>query len=304
MSATTTSVMIAGGGPVGLSLARTLSDQGIDSIVLEKNERPEQYSRTILVPSRTLDIFEGWNLAETAKARGIFMPRLQAYGAESGKVAMTINFTELADVSRNAGYLILPQDRTEELLLRRPSRASDSLLASYESERVHAIVHSVEQTSDIASKTLYFSPYAVRRLFMALFGAAMKIGPVRRGILFRLSMLNTRLPLSKFVQGDRQWAGRIAPNHPVDGISGRLFDGRRGRPFLVCYDVESPAGGHLETVQIPTAQRDIFRRSWNIDVPFCAIIRPDGFVAWAKKHPYTREIEAALDERPEWLVGR
>ena len=115
---TPTSVVIVGAGPVGLSLARTLSDEGIDSIVLEKNERPDQYSRAILVPPRTLDIFEGWNLAETAKARGIFMPRLQAYGAESGKVAMTINFTELADVSRNAGYLILPQDRTEELLLR------------------------------------------------------------------------------------------------------------------------------------------------------------------------------------------
>src|SRR5262249_51553624 len=61
--------------------------------------------------------------------------------------------------------------------------ASESLLDSYETERLHAVIHSVERTSDIASNTLYFAPYAVRLLFIGLFGTAMRVRPIRRKIL-------------------------------------------------------------------------------------------------------------------------
>jgi len=114
---TTVPIVIVGAGPVGLSLGLTLAHQGIESLILEKNEALDPYSRAILIPTRTLDIFDSWNLTAAAKERGIFNSRLQAYGAESGKVAITIDFTGLEDASPNAGFLFLPQDRTTDLLL-------------------------------------------------------------------------------------------------------------------------------------------------------------------------------------------
>jgi 2-polyprenyl-6-methoxyphenol hydroxylase-like FAD-dependent oxidoreductase len=96
---TTVPIVIVGAGPVGLSLGLTLAHQGIESLILEKNEALDPYSRAILIPTRTPDIFDSWSLTAAAKERGIFNSRLQAYGAESGKVAITIDFTGLEDAS-------------------------------------------------------------------------------------------------------------------------------------------------------------------------------------------------------------
>ena len=103
------SVIIVGAGPVGLSLALSLGYSGVDSIILEKNSGLQQYSRAILIPPRTLDIFDGWGLLERARQAGIFSPCLSVYDAESNSVAFTIDFSDLKDVSENAGFLFLPQ---------------------------------------------------------------------------------------------------------------------------------------------------------------------------------------------------
>jgi 2-polyprenyl-6-methoxyphenol hydroxylase-like FAD-dependent oxidoreductase len=66
------SVIIVGAGPVGLSLALCLGHSGVDSIILEKNSGLQQYSRAILIPPRTLDIFDGWGLLKPARQAGIF----------------------------------------------------------------------------------------------------------------------------------------------------------------------------------------------------------------------------------------
>jgi 2-polyprenyl-6-methoxyphenol hydroxylase-like FAD-dependent oxidoreductase len=495
------SIVIVGAGTVGLALARTLAAQGIDSVVLEKNDHPEAYSRAILIPPRTLDIFEGWKLADGAKNHGIFTPEIRAYAAESGKVAITIDFAELEDVSGNAGFLFLPQDRTEALLLKSVQssgrskvlfgtthtafsqdphgvtveavtneaivrfrcqymvgcdgahsavrkglalplvgktyrtrvliadiaftehtslptprialkangplvmlrfddtrwrivgtvdpRESDeaarskqgvaarvrmlsgdrsfnllwsstfqihnrsvqrlrvqrvflagdaahlsspaggmgmnsgiedaynlgwklaavlrgadkSLLDSYESERLYAVNHSVERTSDIASKTLYFAPYGLRLLFMGLFNVAMQVGSIRRKILSRMTMIDTRYPASEFSCGDRHWFGRIAPDHKIYSSAGvsSLFHARRGKPFLVCHDVAAPVGWKIDTVTTREESRTDFERAWTVATPFAALIRPDGVIAWAKQNPSTREIEAALDRTRSWL---
>jgi 2-polyprenyl-6-methoxyphenol hydroxylase-like FAD-dependent oxidoreductase len=495
-------IVIVGAGPVGLSLGLTLANRGIESLILEKNEALEPYSRAILIPTRTLDIFESWNLTDVAKEKGIFAPKLQAYGAESGKVAITIDFTELDDTSPNAGFLFLPQDRTEALLLdaaissghckvlfgttvsgflqdtggvtveavsggsaRRfrcqyligcdgghsfvrktldlplvgktyhtrvliadvsfsqrmslptprialktkgplvllrfdDSRcrvvgtvdrkeeddaarskqgvsarvrmlagdvpfellwsstfqihsrvvqrlrvqrvflagdaahlsspaggmgmnsgiedaynlgwklaavhrgAGESLLDSYETERLHAVVHSVERTSDIASNTLYFAPYAVRLLFMGLVGLAMKNRPIRQKILRTTSMLDTHYPASKFIHGDPTWAGTIAPDHEMETKRGpsRLFQGRRGKPFVVCKGTTVPGDRSFEIVEILNEDYPRFREAWKVAVPFCAIIRPDGFVAWAEKHPSRADIDAAIGRSAGWLT--
>jgi hypothetical protein len=66
------SVIIVGAGPVGLSLAVCLGHRGVDSIILEKNSGLQQYSRAILIPPRTLDIFDGWGLLERARKLASF----------------------------------------------------------------------------------------------------------------------------------------------------------------------------------------------------------------------------------------
>ena len=181
--------------------------------------------------------------------------------------------------------------------------AGESLLDSYETERLHAVVHSVERTSDIASNTLYFALYGVRLLFMGLVGLAMKIRPIRRKILRTTSMLDTHYPVSEFIQGDPTWVGRIAPDHEIQTRTGpsRLFQGRRGKPFVVCNDVAVPTDRRFEIVEISNEDSASFRQAWKVAAPFCAIIRPDGFVGWAKKRPSSEDIDAAIGRSAEWL---
>ena len=181
--------------------------------------------------------------------------------------------------------------------------ASESLLDSYETERLHAVVHSVERTSEIASNTLYFAPYAVRLLFMGLFDLAMKIQSIRRKILRTMSMLDTHYPVPEFIHGDPAWVGRIAPDHEIQTKTGpsRLFQGHRGKPFVLCHDVTVPIDRRFEIVDISNEDHESFQQAWKVTVPFCAIIRPDGFVAWAKKHPSTGDIDAAIGRSADRL---
>lgn len=51
-------ILIAGGGPVGLVLAHTLSFYGIKSIVFEQNETTTRWPKMDLTNSRTMEIFK------------------------------------------------------------------------------------------------------------------------------------------------------------------------------------------------------------------------------------------------------
>ena len=176
------------------------------------------------------------------------------------------------------------------------SVVSSSLLESYESERLYAVIHAVEHTSDIASNTLYFAPRRLRSLFMAPFRVVIKIRPVRRRILKAMSMLDTQYPESRVTAGDRRWAGRLAPDCQIraDVGSTRLLKGRRGKYLVTCYGISRPPTGSLETEEISYGDGADFSRAWKVSGPFCAIIRPDGFVGWAKEHPSREEIESAV----------
>lgn len=175
---------------------------------------------------------------------------------------------------------------------------STSLLASYEGERLYAVIHAVERTSDIASNTLHFAPFRVRVLFMALFGMTMKVRPLRRRILTAMTMLATRYPASEFITGDRRWAGRIAPDCEIKTgeASIRLFSGRKGKQPVVCYGIRPPTECGLETIGISVPNGCDFRRVWCVNEPFGAIVRPDGFIGWAKRNVSQRDIESAVSE--------
>ena len=176
------------------------------------------------------------------------------------------------------------------------SGVSPSLLESYESERLYAIISAVEHTSDIATNTLYFAPHRLRSLFMALFRVMIKIRPLRRHILKAMSMLDTQYPESRISTGDRRWAGRLAADCQIraDVGSSRLLKGRRGKYLVICYGISRPPTGSLETEEISDGDGADFRRAWKVSGAFCAIVRPDGFVGWAKEHPSREEIESAV----------
>lgn len=112
-----TQVVIAGGGPVGLSLALGLARAGVRSTILEKKDRPDPHSRATLVLPRTLEIFRQWGVLDRFVAAGNVVPHVRLREPSSKHHILHVNFTKLTDISATAYALALPQDRTEELLL-------------------------------------------------------------------------------------------------------------------------------------------------------------------------------------------
>ena len=117
------------------------------------------------------------------------------------------------------------------------SGVSPSLVESYESERLYAVINTVEHTSDIASNTLYFAPRHLRSLFMALFRGMIKIRPVRRRILKAMSMLDTQYPESRMSTGDRRWAlgGEACAGLPDQGRCWLESTPKREKGQIPCY---------------------------------------------------------------------
>jgi 2-polyprenyl-6-methoxyphenol hydroxylase-like FAD-dependent oxidoreductase len=110
-------VIIAGAGPAGLSLALGLAQYGIESTVLERKHELDAHSRALVLWPRTLEILRQWGaldaFAEIPK-RSAF----EAYAAENGKRLTNIDFSCIADQTDRPYALILPQDRTEHILLK------------------------------------------------------------------------------------------------------------------------------------------------------------------------------------------
>ncbi|MFE4512965.1 FAD-dependent monooxygenase [Kitasatospora sp. NPDC056783] len=102
-------VLISGGGPVGLWLARELRLHGVDVTVLETRAAPDPHSRALTVHPRTLELLAARGLVAPFLAEGLRVP--------SGHFAA---LTTRMDFSRlDTPYpftLVLPQVRTEELI--------------------------------------------------------------------------------------------------------------------------------------------------------------------------------------------
>ena len=103
-----------------------------------------------------------------------------------------------------------------------------------------------------------------------------------------MNMLATRYPGSKFIGGGLRWAGRLAPDCEMGtgAAPARLF-------IAIYHAVTQPPGCPFETVEISATDAPAFRRAWKVNGPFAAIVRPDGFIAWAKQRPTARDIQNA-----------
>ncbi len=66
-----TQVLIAGGGPVGLSLAIELGTRGIHCVVLERSTGPNLNPRANVVASRTMEHFRRWGIAGQVAEAGL-----------------------------------------------------------------------------------------------------------------------------------------------------------------------------------------------------------------------------------------
>lgn len=64
-------VLIAGGGPVGLLLARVLSFYGIKSILFERNKTTTKWPKMDLTNARSMEMFRKLGLADDLRRQGV-----------------------------------------------------------------------------------------------------------------------------------------------------------------------------------------------------------------------------------------
>ena len=68
MSDTTTSVIIAGAGPVGLGLACELGLRGVDCMLIEKRDGAIKVPKQSMVSSRNMEFCRRWGVAQAVRA--------------------------------------------------------------------------------------------------------------------------------------------------------------------------------------------------------------------------------------------
>jgi len=127
-------VLIAGAGPVGLSLALMLQRFRIPYRIIDPSPQPAKESRALAIHARTLELFESLGIADDFTAQGL---KVDAMHLHSGREQLAqISFRGLA--SEYPYILSLPQNVTEEILNRhvQVERGLHLSAISQEDERV------------------------------------------------------------------------------------------------------------------------------------------------------------------------
>lgn len=111
-SAFTTDVLVAGGGPVGLTAACELRRRGVDCRIVDPLDAPQQYAKAVGLQPRTLEIFEDMGFVREVLDAAIPMLGQVLYvnGEETSRMVL-----ELPPEIPYA-FLALPQYETERLL--------------------------------------------------------------------------------------------------------------------------------------------------------------------------------------------
>jgi len=114
-------VVIIGGGPVGLSAAISLAQQGIQSVLIEKHPSTTDHPKARGVNGRTMELFRSWGLEEDMKQYQ--MPR-EAHrftwpedfqGKEITRVQATVDYS-LYSPTKNS---VIAQDNVEHELFKK-----------------------------------------------------------------------------------------------------------------------------------------------------------------------------------------
>lgn len=113
----TRQIAIVGAGPVGLSLALGLARRGVDVLVLEKNAETAEFSRAPAIWPRTQEVLAGLGVMDDFLKEGIIHPRLEIQDVDRDSLLVSFPLEDLAGRTDYPHLLILPQSRTEKLLL-------------------------------------------------------------------------------------------------------------------------------------------------------------------------------------------
>jgi len=108
-----TDVLIVGAGPTGLALATTLRRAGVAPVVVEKLTSGMNTSRAAVIHAHTLEVLEALGVSERLGAAGL---KLQTFSIrDRDQILARMRFGALP--TPYAHLLMLPQDRTESILL-------------------------------------------------------------------------------------------------------------------------------------------------------------------------------------------
>ena len=118
MQKTTTDVLIVGAGPVGMALAITLAQAGITPLIVDQALTHQTTSRAAVIHAHTLEVLDRIGVADRLVAEG--MPVTKFAFRDRDRLLGMIGFDRLP--SRYRCLLMLPQDRTEAILLDRLAR--------------------------------------------------------------------------------------------------------------------------------------------------------------------------------------
>ena len=116
MSSASPPVIVVGAGPVGMATSLGLAHHGVPCTLVERREGPTVGSKAFGVWGRTLEILDGWGLAEPLLAQGDPRDAVAPIAVESGRPIFTVDFTVLAPESAMPGLLLVPQSTTESVL--------------------------------------------------------------------------------------------------------------------------------------------------------------------------------------------
>lgn len=110
-----TSILISGGGPVGLTAAVELVRRGFQPVIIDDDGEPTPESRALAVNARTLDILEPCGVTERIIEAGTRINGM--IFIKDGKETMRL---EMRYLPHRFNFMVsLPQSRTEELLIDR-----------------------------------------------------------------------------------------------------------------------------------------------------------------------------------------
>jgi len=111
-------VVIAGAGPVGLSLALGLGHHGVRSIVLECKPELDPHSRALGILPRTMEVLRAWGALDPFVQAGRLLRRVSVWQVGKAEPQVTLDLGAVQGrLTATPGVLILPQDRTEAILL-------------------------------------------------------------------------------------------------------------------------------------------------------------------------------------------
>jgi 2-polyprenyl-6-methoxyphenol hydroxylase-like FAD-dependent oxidoreductase len=107
-----TDVLIVGAGPTGLALAAALGAHGVDYLLIDALDGPQNTSRAAVVHAQTLEMLESIGIVEELESRAIKLPNFTI--RDRDQELLRVSFDQLPSAFRH--LLMVPQSTTESVI--------------------------------------------------------------------------------------------------------------------------------------------------------------------------------------------